>query len=54
MTVAECAAGLSVLDGLVPALDPERLLTAAEQARVEGQARAAAARLAALPSAGAA
>jgi purine-binding chemotaxis protein CheW len=48
------AAGLSVLDGLVPALDPERLLTAAERARVDGQARAAAARLAALPSAGAA
>jgi purine-binding chemotaxis protein CheW len=45
------AAGLSVKDALVPALDPARLLTEAERARVEGQARAAAARLAALPAA---
>ncbi len=42
------AAGLSIRDTLVPALDPERLLTEAERARVDGQAQAAAARLAAL------
>jgi purine-binding chemotaxis protein CheW len=48
------AEGLSIKDALVPALDPERLLTEAERVRVEDQARAAAQRLAALPAAGAA
>ncbi|MCJ2013283.1 chemotaxis protein CheW [Methylobacterium sp. J-076] len=43
------AAGLLLGDRLVPALDPARLLTQAERARIEGQAREAAARLAALP-----
>jgi len=43
------ASGLVIKDRLVPALDPERLLTHAERARVEGLARAAAARLSALP-----
>jgi purine-binding chemotaxis protein CheW len=42
--------GLALGDRLVPVLDPERLLTQAERARVEAQARAAAARLAALPA----
>lgn len=43
------AFGLAIKDRLVPALDPERLLTQAERARVEGLVRAAAARLSALP-----
>ncbi|WP_426218694.1 chemotaxis protein CheW [Methylobacterium sp. NFXW15] len=43
------AAGLALSDRLVPALDPERLLTEAERARIEGLARAAASRLSALP-----
>lgn len=43
------AAGLAIEDRLVPALDPERLLTEAERARVDGLARAAAARLSVLP-----
>jgi len=43
------AAGLALGDRLVPALDPERLLTEAERRRVEAQARAAAERLSALP-----
>jgi len=43
------ASGLAIKDRLVPALDPERLLTQAERARIEGLARAAAARLSALP-----
>lgn len=43
------AAGLTLDDRLVPALDPERLLTQAERTRIDGQVRAAAARLSALP-----
>ena len=43
------AAGLALGESLVPALDPDRLLTQAERARVEGLARAAAARLSAVP-----
>ena len=43
------ASGLVLKDRLVPALDPERLLTQAERARVDGLARVAAARLSALP-----
>lgn len=45
------AAGLTLEDRLVPALDPDRLLTEAERMRVEAQARAAAARLSAVPDA---
>ncbi|GJD36742.1 chemotaxis protein CheW [Methylobacterium aerolatum] len=45
-----CVAGAVALgDRLVPVLDPARLLTAAEAARIAAQTRAAEARLAAVP-----
>lgn len=45
------SAGILVNDRLVPVLDPARLLTAAERARIDAQTRLAAERLAALPAA---